>query len=47
MLTIIVFLEINGVKVFCTDEELFELGLRLANVTISDKVLLDWIIVHT
>ena len=43
----IVFLEINGIEIECTDKELIKLGLELANGTINDKNLLDWIIDHS
>ena len=47
ILTMIAFLEINGVEVSCTDEELIALGLGLADGTISNKALLSWIIAHS
>ena len=43
----ITFLEINGVEVTCTDEELITLGLDLADGTIDDEDLLNWIIDHS
>ena len=47
ILVMITFLEINGVEVTCTDEELITLGLGLARGTINDKDLLNWIIDHS
>ncbi len=47
ILVMMVFLEMNGVEIFCTDEELITLGLDLADGTISDKALLSWIIEHS
>lgn len=44
ILVMLVFLEVNGIEVFCTDKELIELGLGLANGSISYKELLNWII---
>lgn len=43
----IVFLEMNGNEIFCTDEELISLGMGLADGTISNKDLLSWIIEHS
>ena len=47
ILAMIVFLEMNGIEIFCTDEELISLGLGLADGTISNKDLLTWIIEHS
>lgn len=47
ILVMITFLEINGVEVTCTDEELITLGLNLADGTIDDEDLLNWIIDHS
>lgn len=46
ILTMLVFLEINGIIITCTDDELIELGLGLADNSIDDKDLLNWIIDH-
>ena len=43
----LVFLEINGMEVACTDNELITLGLGLADGSVSDKHLLTWIIDHS
>ncbi|MFU0800639.1 MAG: hypothetical protein ACFWUE_08285 [Xylanivirga thermophila] len=43
----LVFLELNGIEVTCTDGELIRLGLGLANGSVSDKDLLNWIIEHS
>lgn len=43
----ITFLEINGVEVTCTDKELVILGLGLADGTLNDNDLLNWIINHS
>ena len=40
----LVFLEINGIEVICTDDELIELGLGLASGKINYEELLNWII---
>jgi len=47
ILAMLVFLEINGIEVTSTDDELIRLGLSLADGTIDDKDLLDWIIDHS
>lgn len=43
----ITFLEINGIKITCTDEEMITLGLGFAEGLIDDKDLLNWIIDHS
>ncbi len=43
----LVFLEINGIEIICTDEELVELGLGVADGSVSYKDLLNWIIDHS
>ena len=40
------FLEINGIHLFYTDDELIELGLGLASDKISYEDLLSWIKTH-
>lgn len=47
ILAMLVFLEISGIEIICTDEELIELGLGLADGSISYKDLLNWIINHS
>lgn len=46
LLTMLVFLEINGIELFYSDEELISLGLGLASGKIYDNALLSWIITH-
>lgn len=43
----IVFLKANGVEINCTNEELAALGWGLADGSISESELLDWIISHS
>lgn len=43
----VVFLEMNGIEICCTDNELITLGLGLADKKINDKELLSWIIEHS
>ena len=40
------FLEVNGIKIECTDNELIELGLGVAAGEISYDEILDWILKH-
>lgn len=47
VLVMITFLEINGIEIICTDEELITLGLSLADGSIDDEDLLKWIIDHS
>jgi len=42
-----VFLKINGLPIACTDEELETLGWGLADSSITEAQLLDWVISHT
>ncbi|MDK2943084.1 MAG: death on curing protein [Acetobacterium sp.] len=46
ILVMLTFLEMNGFMPDCTDDELIQLGLRLAASQIDDRQLLDWIIDH-
>ena len=47
ILAMVSFLEVNGIKLICTDAELIDLGLRLADGSIEEKALLDFIIEHS
>ena len=46
ILAMMVFLEINGQPITCTDDELIELGWGLADSSISEAELLNWINSH-
>jgi death-on-curing protein len=46
ILSMLVFLHINGLPITCTDEELISLGIGLAKNTIDEPDLIDWIISH-
>lgn len=46
ILVMLSFLEVNGINLFCSDDDLIELGLSLANGDIDDKATLDFIIRH-
>ena len=47
ILSMLVFLDINGLPVTCTDDELITLGLGLADSSIAESELIDWIISHS
>lgn len=47
ILVMITFLEINGIEITCTDDELIDLGFGLADGTVNDNDLLNWIINHS
>ena len=47
IIVMMIFLEINGIEIECTDEELIILGLGLAEGSINDIELLNWIINHS
>jgi death-on-curing protein len=46
-LAMLVFLEVNGIEVKCTDDELINLGLGVADGSTDNKDLLGWIIEHS
>ena len=47
ILSMMVFLDINGHSLTCSDNELVELGWGLADGSITEPDLLDWIISHS
>ena len=47
ILAMISFLETNGIKMICKDEELINIGLGLAGGSVSEDELLEFIIIHT
>jgi death-on-curing protein len=47
ILSMLVFLEINGLPVTCTNEELAALGWGLADNSITEPDLIEWIILHS
>ena len=47
VLAMISFLELNGIKFVCTDDELIKIGLGLADGSLDEKILLDFIIEHS
>ena len=40
------FLEMNGIRIRCTDEELIHIGLSLADGSMTYEDLLSWILEH-
>lgn len=40
------FLEVNGIRLECTDNELIDLGLGIAAGEINYEEILDWILNH-
>ena len=46
-LAMLVFLDINDLPVNCSDDELVTLGLGLADSSIKESELIDWIISHS
>jgi len=47
ILSMLVFMDINGIPVDCTDDELITLGLGLADSSIVEPELIEWIISHS
>jgi len=47
ILSMLVFLDINGLPVICTDSELVSIGLGLADGSIDETELIEWIISHS
>jgi len=46
MLAMMVFLELNGAGLTCTDQDIVETGLMIAAGEMDDKELLEWILRH-
>jgi len=46
VLAMISFLELNGINLVCTDDELVKIGVGLANGSVDEKTLLNFIIEH-
>ena len=46
MLSMMVFLELNGAGLTCSDQDIIETGLKLATGEMDDKQLLEWILRH-
>ena len=46
MYVMLSFLEMNGVRILCTDEELVHVGLSVADGSMSYEELLKWVMEH-
>ena len=42
----LIFLEVNGIRMKCTNEEIVEVGLSVAGGTTSYGALLNWVLEH-
>ena len=40
------FLEMNGIKIKCTDEEIIHIGLSVADGSMGYEDLLQWVLTH-
>ncbi len=40
------FLEMNGIRIHCTDEDLIHIGLAVADGSMNCEELLDWVLQH-
>ena len=40
------FLEMNGIRIHCTDKELIHVGLAVADGSMNYEELLDWVLQH-
>jgi len=47
VLAMLVFLEINGIKLNCTDADLIKLGFGIADGSINDEDLFRWILYNS
>jgi death-on-curing protein len=46
ILTMLAFLDMNGLPVTCTNDELVSIGLGLAESTVDEADVIEWIISH-
>lgn len=46
MYVMLTFLEVNGIRLDCTNEEVAEVGLSVADGTMSYEMLREWVIAH-
>ena len=46
MYVMLTFLEVNGIPLECTNEEIVEVGLAVAAGTMGYEALLEWVIEH-
>lgn len=43
MLVMMTFLEVNGIQIVCTDDDIVEIALAVASGKVIYKELLDWV----
>ena len=46
MYVMLTFLEVNGIRLDCTNDEVIEVGLAVASGTMDYKTLLEWVRAH-
>lgn len=46
MYVMLTFLEVNGIRLDCTDDEIVEVGLSVASGSMGYESLLDWVLAH-
>ena len=46
MYVMLTFLEVNGIRLACTNEEVAEVGLAVAAGTMNYEMLRDWVLAH-
>lgn len=46
ILAMLVFLDVNRISVDCSDQELVDLGIGVADGRYDDRYILDWVIQH-
>ena len=46
MYVMLTFLEVNGIRLDCTNEEVAEVGLSIADGTMSYEMLREWVVAH-
>lgn len=47
MYVMLTFLEVNGIHIDCTNQEVVDVGLGVADGSISYEALLEWVQTHT
>ena len=45
-MTMLAFLELNGIVIDCSEDELIQIGLAVADGTMDDEQLLQWTLDH-
>ena len=46
MYVMLTFLEVNGIRMDCTNEDVATAGLSVASGSMGYEVLLDWVLQH-